>query len=220
MKLSDVPVVQEGRRGCGFRKGGGLYLRTDAAGQPCGKLPFDLNTCSCCGAGIKQTRGWTWVEPARLFEGVKCAGMALSPGSVLKLQDGCATFCPLSDARIAWMGRAGLLWIGTQFYPTPEDFLDEALHWGLSRRIKTIPHGFKLGETWVCCAHAHHHRDLLTGKWQAAIFRVFKPQRIEYVCKGDETEGQLQKLVERGISPVRVERVGQVEMFPQPAKGD
>ena len=51
------------------------------------------------------------------------------------------------------MGKAGLLWIGEQFYPTPGEFTREAEELGISRRISAVPRDFKLGETWVLFAH-------------------------------------------------------------------
>ena len=39
------------------------------------------------------------------------------------------------------------------------------------------------------------------------IFRVFRPERIEYVLKGTETEEEIAAIVKRGLTPVRVERI-------------
>jgi hypothetical protein len=36
---------------------------------------------------------------------------------------------------------------------------------------------------------------------------VFKPSRIEYIVKGDETQDELDALEARGLTLVRVERV-------------
>ena len=38
----------EPRRGCGFRKTGGLYLVGDNQGQPCCRLPIILHVCPAC----------------------------------------------------------------------------------------------------------------------------------------------------------------------------
>ena len=40
----------------------------------------------------------------------------------------------------------------------------------------------------------------------AAVFTLFRPTAVEYVVRGDETDTELERLVERGLQPVRVER--------------
>ena len=52
------------------------------------------------------------------------------------------------------------------------------------------------------------------GSFTAAIFRAFKPTRIEKVVTGDEPDEEIDKLIQRGITPVKVERAGeQVPLF-------
>lgn len=67
----EVTISTEQARGCGYRKpakdGVGIYLVGDGLGAPCGLLPVPLGVCPCCGGGIKQTRGWTWITPQSLF---------------------------------------------------------------------------------------------------------------------------------------------------------
>jgi hypothetical protein len=64
-----IPILAEQRRGCGFRKEGGIYLIGEGAGSPCCRLPIALDRCPTCGGGIAQTRGWTWVDlPALLAQ--------------------------------------------------------------------------------------------------------------------------------------------------------
>lgn len=115
------------------------------------------------------------------------------------------------------MGKSGLIWVGEQFYKTQEDFLREARSMGISRRVSVVPKGFKLG-TWVLLAHRRgvpHQEDIPDGlfaefevkqtRWIPAIFSVFKPFALEYVVKGGETEEELERLVRRGLTPVKVE---------------
>jgi hypothetical protein len=52
----------EHKRGCGYRKPGGMYLVSLGIGRDCGKLPIPLTVCPCCGAGIKFSRGFTWIS--------------------------------------------------------------------------------------------------------------------------------------------------------------
>lgn len=133
-------MAVEAKRGCGYRKVGGLYLVDDGEGRACCKMPIELSVCPCCGGGIKQTRGWTWVDAGRLFPSTPC-----SSGLVEKLA------CPAATP--ALMGRVGLLWIGEKFYPRPVDFLTEASKLGISRRLSAVPREYRAGETWVLFAH-------------------------------------------------------------------
>ena len=124
-------MAVEPKRGCGYRKAGGLYLVCDEPGMPCCQMPILLHVCPTCSQGIKQARGWQWIDPRPFV-----------PGSCSRADP----TCPLANP--ARMGdRVGLIWIGTQFYPTPEHFTVEAERLGISRRIKTIPRGFKVGKT-------------------------------------------------------------------------
>ena len=38
------------------------------------------------------------------------------------------------------------------------------------------------------------------------IFQAFRPTAIEYVVTGKETEEEIEKLIERGITPVEIVR--------------
>jgi len=125
------------------------------------------------------------------------------------------------------VGKAGLLWIGEKFYKTPADFEREGVQMGLSRRISAIPRNFKVGETWVLLAHSKTIREYeevevdvpdeaLTPegptkaieqreKWIPGIFTLWKPSRIEKICKESERGSEaISKLLEQGITPVFV----------------
>jgi hypothetical protein len=130
-------MAVEAKRGCGYRKVGGLYLVDEGSGMPCCKMPLALNVCPCCGGGIKQARGWTWIDAGKMFGGAKC--------------EAALPICPA--ARPELMGRVGLIWIGESFYPRPVDFLNEAATMGISRRMSAVPREYKAGETWVMFAH-------------------------------------------------------------------
>jgi hypothetical protein len=193
----------EPRRGCGYRKAGGLYLVSGGAGMPCCRLPLPLTVCPCCGAGIKQTRGWTWVNPTLLF------GESYRPE---------CNACPAGNP--SRMGeRAGLIWIGERFYKTPAAFDAEAASMGISRRVSAIPRGFKVGETWVLLAHpkaiarpkAEDATSVFPGsvlprlEYTPGVFRIFRPERIEKILtQSQATPAELAKLHEAGITPVIV----------------
>lgn len=207
----------EPRRRCGFRKVGGLYLVAGGSGMACGRLPIPLAVCPVCSSGIKQTRGWTWVDVPGLVKNLPCKATP----------DYCAS-CPLALPEL--VGRAGLLWIGAQFYPTPAHFQAEAAAMGMSRRISAVPREFKVGETWVLFAHPKAiecdkcARTLARmfaesdeadpapcekchgSKWIAGAFRLFRPERIEKIVTRSQSQDAeaMQELADKGITPVIV----------------
>jgi hypothetical protein len=127
------------------------------------------------------------------------------------------------------LGRVGLLWIGAKFYPTPADFVKEAEELGVSRRVPAIPRGFEVGSTWVFLAHRRAiWKDCSCGSvddcpdcegvggyWLPGVFQVFRPEQLEQVVDGSESDEFLQGLVDRGIQPIIVERdQDQPDLFP------
>lgn len=207
-------MAVEAKRGCGYRKQGGLYLVSDPGGMPCDRLPIALTVCPVCSHGFKQARGFSWVDVAGLVGGVHKDCLDEFP-------------CPLCMATES-MGRAGLLWIGEKFYKTPEDFGQEAAALGVSRRIKALPRGFVVGETWILLAHpktistpcAECQADgwklgspetpceACAGKGTVlspAIFKVWRPSRIEKILAESKRGSEEAKELEaKGISIVYV----------------
>ena len=194
----EIPTRIDARRGCGWRKPGGLYLIADAPAEPCPLLPVALHVCPTCGEGLKPARSWTWVDADELL------GLPLEHPSATPPAHHAR--CPLAHA----LGRAGLLWIGEGFYPTPRAFLEEATRMGISRRITAVPRDFQRGRTWVLCAHRSAIAPAAPGADPtAAVFTLFRPTAVEYVIRGDEREIELERLLERRIQPVRVQRAEQ-----------
>ena len=219
----------EGRRGCGYRKPGGLYLMGGKLGAPCGKLPLECKRCPTCDHGLKPTRGWTWIDPREWFKDGNCQGLLPLPdGMAERLTAEPCVGCPLYHPP----ERAGLIWIGEQHYATPRHFAGEAARVGVSRRLPTlsIPKGLKIGETLVLLAHQKGIKvecpdckglgqitvDFVPLKCEncgttghvhaSAIFAAFTPTALEYVVKGDESDEELKALEDRGIDLVKVER--------------
>lgn len=195
----NIQVVHEGKRGCGYRKVGGLYLRSDGPTMACGRLPIPLTVCPCCNHGFKPSRGWTWVNADEIIE---------ASGKECDMDKSNCAVCPIGRALEGKLGMAGLLWIGEQHYHTPDDFTQEASEMGISRRIHSVPRDFKLGETWVLLAHRKAIKVLSEdglAKYVPAIFRVFKPSRIEIVCDGTETDEVIDGYIKRGLTPVIVD---------------
>lgn len=189
--MPNVITRIEPARGCGYRKGGGTYLIADGLGMECGKLPIPLTVCPTCHAGIHPARGWTWISP-KLFAKAKCKG-------------GSCGACPMNEPK----GKMGLLWIGEKFYQSPRDFTNEAAMIGVSRRIAQIPNDFEIGKTWVCVAHRKAIQTFDKNnqpQFTPGIFHAFKPSRIEYVVRGDETDEELEAKEKRGFTLVKVIR--------------
>lgn len=204
-------MAVEAKRGCGYRKVGGLYLVGSGGGISCDRLPIPLEVCACCGQGIKATRGWTWVDIAGLVGGDhKVASTTVFNETSTGPADvpcHCFDNCPLCH-NVANMGKGGLLWVGAQFYPSIAHFEMEVVAQGVSRRITTLPRNFELGKTWVLLAHP---KGIVkpTGELQAgyvpAIFRVWKPERIERIyTEGQRNSDAVQADIKRGITPVFV----------------
>jgi len=216
-------MAVEPKRGCGYRKQGGLYLVSGGTGMPCDRLPIRLDVCPVCSHGFKQSRGFTWVD---LF------------GLVGGAHDNCNCFdgCPLCFNPKS-IGKGGLLWIGAKFYKTAADFLKEGIEMGFSRRIGALPRNFKVGETWVLLAHPQHvgcdvcqgtglppeslvgelSRETVateetakcetckgTGKLPG-IFFVWRPERVEKILPESKRDSEeVAELVKQGITPVFV----------------
>lgn len=182
--------MAESKRGCGYRQVGGLYAVCGKFNAKCGGLPFPLEVCPCCGQGIKQARGWTWITPLDLFTDRTC-GLRVCER------------CPVSNPPT---GQHGLLWIGAAHYPTPGDFMAEARRLGVSRRIQFVPKGFKLGETWIYLAHPQAWR-LEEDTMMPGIVTVFKPERVELMVTADQAkDGEfMEKCDRRGVTPVILE---------------
>ena len=212
-------MAVEAKRGCGYRKVGGTYLVSGGGGMPCDRLPLLLDICPTCSHGIKQTRGWTWIDVAKLVG-----------GNHPECQDGYP--CPLCS-HPETMGKAGLLWIGETFYKTPQDFAREGYEMGFSRRIKAIPRGFVVGETWVLLAHPKAvptkeidndaaekfmaENPLLVSQMttheliekfsmrlhKPGVFHVWMPTRVEkLVLESQRGTPEIEALSRQGITPI------------------
>ena len=215
-----IKTMKEGKRGCGYRKTGGLYLMSYGDLFSCGRLPIPLVTCPTCGHGIKPARGWTWVDAHALMEVVKKPVISL-----VKMTEVVATYkpcdnpqcgsCPVQKMIIGLIKKAGLIWIGEKYYPTPLDYQKEVDQMGFSRRISCVPHGFEIGKTWVLLAHRKAIQNPLVygedPEWTPGIFSVFRPTHIELVVEEDITEEEIEALEKRGITPVIVKHAEEAD---------
>lgn len=175
----------EPKRGCGFRKLGGLYLVSDPGTQlACHVMPYKLLPCECCGQTIQFSRGHTWIKPGFFTadcQATECPAMGRcvftmprhvscpacdgtgnvftteldAVGASLGLDDFEPTACKPCQGTGNRVGKVGLLWVGREFYPSASGFIDEATTLGVSKRLATVPRGLVLGETWVMLARKH-----------------------------------------------------------------
>lgn len=217
-------VSFEEARGCGFRKDGGIYLVGAAGADGCGKLPVMIpHICPTCGEGIRPSRAPRLLaDPASLWNRKKCPHGGNVSAAVSDLGNPAYEFhaskcdsCPLGQATI---GQALIVWVGERFYPTPSSYVEEARRMGISRRIASIPRGFKVGEDYVLLAHRKCFRvnpvdeagNVIVDEvaWIPGIIGVFKPERIEIVVTAQTSQEELQRYAAQGLTPVIVNRVG------------
>ena len=194
----NIAIRYDSKRGCGYRKPGGLYMIGGEVMEPCGLLPIPLLVCPTCGQGVKPARSWTWIHILMLKDVLKCdEKKCKKAGEIL-----CA---PFNDPK----KRVGLLWVGEMHYPTPQDFMREGMAQGISRRITSIPRDFVIGSTWILLAHRKTIPILEpNGDVDATpgIFTAFIPHSIEYVVQPGDSDEKLESLIKRGITPVIVKK--------------
>jgi hypothetical protein len=185
-------MAVEPRRGCGYRKVGGLYIVTLGTGRGCGRMPTRAAACPTCNQGLKPFRGWGWIDSQPVFGDRACS----TPGN-------CAG-CPLADGNVAELGPVGLIWVGGKYYRSPRDFLKEAAHLGISRRISGVPKGLVLNETWVC--FGHRQTEFGDGSVGPGLFYLGRPTAIEKLVTESQARdaAEMEKLAKRGITPVVV----------------
>lgn len=191
-----MPIEQI--RQCGFRKVNALYLIGSGIITTCDRLPYNLpDLCPACGCGIKQHRGFQWINPKIFF---KQHEPTCEDNDVM---------CQPPDE------LHGLQWVGNRFY-SAKSFVEEATRLGVSKRIAHIPKGLVLGKTIVYLAHPSGgikevtettalNTTVTKNKPCPAIFYVFRPQRIEkLIWKRDATTEVILDLEKQGITPIIV----------------
>ena len=220
-------MAVEAKRGCGYRRVGGLYLVGGGLSAPCDRMPYPLERCRTCGSGIKFTRGPQWLQPDFFPVHEGCHDESPCPVCVNGGPDE-STSASADDL----FGPHLLLWIGRAHY-TPEEYLAESHSLGVSRRISAMPKSLVLGETWVLLAHldavppedptacaecarkrADHPGGGLTAQAcgsfkepvaSPGIFCAFIPRAVELILKeSDATAERREKEAKRGVTVVAV----------------
>jgi len=191
----------ESERGCGYRKEG-MYLIGTGMAVPCDRLPYKLEICPTCGAGIKFTRGYQIIDWLK-FAGVHKTG-------VLKSGCKCKEWCPMCHPKEEQ--STAIMWTGEKYY-TMNSFIAEAMKMGVCKRIAGFPKEIKLGETWIFLAFKKaitvtpptindKGKVIKKGVYEAGIFYAFRPQRIEQIVSMTSAKKvkKMKKLQERGIT--------------------
>lgn len=207
-------MASETKRGCGYRKVGGMYLVGNYVSVSCDRLPYPLEVCPVCGAGIKVGRGLTKINPLKLFDTHIDCSDKFRP----------CFMCDPKDEPAYIMG------VGEKYYPTPEHFIQEGVRQGFSKRIAQIPKEFEIGKTVIYLAHpkaceirepvaVQQAMNILEAqqptmidtdkvKKTTGIFTVFIPQRIEKLYwqseLGKMSDKEKEKLTKRGITPIGI----------------
>lgn len=230
MSEFEVITLHEKKRGCGRRHTGkdgvGIYLMGELLSPGvCELLPWSLNTCPCCGGGIKFARAWTSITPASLFVPGENHPPCLKRLSRFELQELREQFpdfpdpllekwsshdhdlCPLCNPP---KGVHGLMWAGHAHY-TAQSFTQEALEMGVSKRLPSIPRDLEIGRTVVYVAHIKACGDFLAGQEMTpGVFMAFRPTHIDIVV---DDEGDIP---DRAINLVkRHECANLVKVIPE-----
>ncbi len=172
--------------------------------EKCHRFPMPLEVCPTCKHGIKQTRGWAWVNPKGFFDS-DCDWRRFNEASCPEGSEEHCDDCPCCYPALFEGPEQGLLWVGESFYSTPADFYKEAVELGVSRRINAVPRGYIPGEHHVFLAHPKatycgppDYREPRPG-----IFHLWRPERIEKVITQTMSEDHefMNKLYLQGLTP-------------------
>lgn len=215
-------MAVEQKRGCGYRKIGGIYLVVDGPGQPCGKFPIPLNDCTTCGHSPANGVAGPAIQRIKNLEVAARAGDCL-----LRSTDACNS-CPFSTMALGRLVQeqpwAALMYVGQGFY-TPKSFIIEAEEMGVSKRVSSVPKWFEVGKTWVYLAHidavskpcdcAEKTEDKTIdpkcercegtgGYFEHGIFYAFRPSRVEVIIPNTMIAEDRTALIEKGYTLVEV----------------
>jgi hypothetical protein len=198
-------MAVEEKRGCGYRKVGGMYLVGGILSAPCDRLPYPLEVCPTCNQGIKVSRGFTEILPYELFGIHKDCQDKVKP----------CVMCYPNKYRPGY-----IMIVGERHYPKPSDFIKEGHNLGVCKRIPFVPKDLILKKTVIYLAH---HKAIIkrgngkVGKkgqtkmleYATGIFCAFVPTKIEQLVwesqlKGKKGKGLKQSLKKRGITPVPI----------------
>lgn len=212
----------EQKRGCGYRKIGGLYLVSDGQMTTCAALPIPLEPCRHCGHQIEYFRGFKIMDSHQLLQSMDCG------------------YCPLEKMFRCGIKKTqqenetvGVKFIGSQHY-TPQSFTAEALKMGVSLRVSALPKKLEIGKTWVFIGHPkaivkkvpdeyeflsysypvvktiHHEPEELPG-----LIYAFRPKAIELIVTDKmKSEDWVQDYEKKGVELVEVPDIDRHQPTP------
>lgn len=217
-------------RGCRWRKAGGLYLVSGQGMAPCGRLPIPLDVCPTCGHGIHPSRGWTWVEADAILAGHRtdcesplCRCCPLSPhrrGTIGRVgllwvgeqyygspREFSAEAIRIGISRRIAAIPAGFVCGETWVWLAHRRSISRRCKWCRADDVVAEEAAMKAGD-WRPAARSlqcsHCRGQGVT--WHPGVFQAFRPESIEYVVRGDETDAEIDSLIKRGITPVKITR--------------
>lgn len=198
-------MAVEERRGCGYRKVGGLYLCGGLFWAACDRLPIEIGPCPVCGAGPRFTRA-----PMEINAYERWGKHEVGENFEYESRTHFPIYCACSPCFVCQPpGGISYLWgVGEKYY-TPQEFVTEARTMGVSKRIPHVPKNMVLGTTVMYLSHkkAIHAGTDDDGQdiWKPGVFCAFIPQRVEkLVWESEATEENLEALRKRGIAPIPI----------------
>ena len=194
MPVEGVKEITKFKRGCGFRSPG-LYLFGTGIAASCDRLPLKIPICPCCGETVRQLRSVRMFNPDKMFG--KHNKHTTDPYNDRIKTCGCDLGCPVCHPP----QKAGLMWIGERYYPTPRDFIKEALVAGVSKRVPVVPKELKIGN-WVFLAHPNGN-ELDIDRPERIIY-AFMLKEVQQVLTPIQAEDSkfVEKVLQRGYVPV------------------
>jgi hypothetical protein len=235
--MPTIHTRKEGRRGCGYRKPGGTYMVSDGPGRACGRVPFPLENCPTCNHGIKLVRSWTWInigpllnelDPCPYVQSQDCLECPLHAifGRVGLLTVGSKFYATPAE----FMREAQRMGLSRRVPAVPKDFVlgetwvmlahrqviprpclpGRDSHVLLELGVDPGPPGNEPGKEAQCrfCKKP-------VSEWMGpGVFYIFRPSRVEYVVKDDDSQDKLERLEKRGLTLVRIERAEDQAKLP------
>lgn len=187
-------MAVESRRGCGYRKVGGLYLCGGGIPFFCDRLPLAIEPCPICGEEPRFSRGIAQIGPDCLWNPHQAYVDCRDPST-----------CPVCYPP----GRGFLMWVGEEY--TPASFTDEARRMGVSKRIANLPTDLRIGEDWVFLAYQklirnERYRYGPQAGWRPGIFHAFIPVTVELIITVTQSKDEafMEELRQKGVHPVVV----------------